>query len=377
LGGLVKAALIALAAFFLSAPAWAQMVSSGSFTPGHTVRCQNSTCTVVVDGGGAAGGNIPSQGYLTELGITNTGTPLCVNDALTSDPNGYHQLCFGANALGGGLIAYNAFAGANSLGLTIEINGADYPFPGAGGGNVLAPTSPTPTGGTVALWNGGTTLVTGPLPQTTIDGTVCALGGSCSPSVPISGLPALTAGHFFAGNASNRPVDVAVSGDVSCGTASATVPCTTVALQGRAVPSGPTTDGQILIGDSGTGNWHKSTLTVTPPLTITNAPGSITLAGGGGGGPVDASSNVFSGTITTTNTFQVLLAQNITRAGCTIQNRGANNIYISASSSPTLDNSLVVNPLGLYYCGGPGNVVITDALKITGTSGDAFAGAWQ
>ena len=72
---------------------------------------------VVSDAGSAASGN------LTELGITATGTPLCINDALVSSPGGYHQLCFGALALGGGIISYQAYGGATALPLLCDING--------------------------------------------------------------------------------------------------------------------------------------------------------------------------------------------------------------------------------------------------------------
>ena len=140
-----------------------QIVPSGSFTPGHTVRCQNSTCTVAVDGGGSAGSNKNGQGYLTEMGITNTGTPFCINDALINAPGGYHQLCLGANALGGGLFSYNSIGGAAPLGLNINLNGVNYPFPGAGNGNVIGPTNPAPTVGDVVIWNGGTTVADGGL----------------------------------------------------------------------------------------------------------------------------------------------------------------------------------------------------------------------
>jgi hypothetical protein len=66
---------------------------------------------------------------LAELSITNTGTPACINDAPITSVTGYHQLCLGANALGGGLISYNAYGGAPQLPLHFNINGTTYPFP--------------------------------------------------------------------------------------------------------------------------------------------------------------------------------------------------------------------------------------------------------
>ena len=87
----------------------------------------NPQGTVWGDAGGAAGSSLPGQHYLTELGITNSGTPFCINDALTNNPGGYHQFCFGANALGTGIISYNAYGSASPLALECNINGAVSP----------------------------------------------------------------------------------------------------------------------------------------------------------------------------------------------------------------------------------------------------------
>lgn len=131
------------------ASAHAQMTPTGTFVPGHTIRCLNNTCTVVGDAGPALGSSTSGSKYLTEIGITATGTPFCINDALTSGP--YHQLCFGALALGGGLISYNPYKGATALGLTVNLNGSNYAFPGAGNGNVVGPV--TTVVGDIPLWN--------------------------------------------------------------------------------------------------------------------------------------------------------------------------------------------------------------------------------
>lgn len=70
---------------------------------------------VIADAGPASAGN------LTELGITNTGTPFCITDALFSGPN--HQLCLGALALGGGLLNYGSNNGAATLPFTVSTSG--------------------------------------------------------------------------------------------------------------------------------------------------------------------------------------------------------------------------------------------------------------
>jgi hypothetical protein len=123
----VKWIVVALLALIPSL-ASAQMQPSGTFTPGHTVRAINSQGTAVSDAGGAGGSANFNTGYLTELGITAPGLPFGITDALTSAVGGYHQLMFGANSLGGGLISYNAY-GAAALPLRFNINGATYDFP--------------------------------------------------------------------------------------------------------------------------------------------------------------------------------------------------------------------------------------------------------
>lgn len=154
----------------------------GTFTPGHALRA-TTTSGAYSDAGGAAGSTAFGQGYLTELGITGTGTPFCINSALISGP--YYQFCLGASALGGGLISFNAYGGAAPLGLNIFLNGVSYPFPGPGSGNVIAPTSPTPTAGDAAIWNGGTTVKDGGLSAPHV-ASLTALSNSC---VGSSGCP--------------------------------------------------------------------------------------------------------------------------------------------------------------------------------------------
>ncbi len=125
-----RAILSAFFALFITVTAQAQVQPSGTFTVGHVFRIQNPAGTAVVDGGGAAGSSHNGVGYLTEIGITNTGTPLCINDALIS--GAYHQLCFGANALGSGLISYNAYNGAAEFPLIFNVNGVNIPsIPGS------------------------------------------------------------------------------------------------------------------------------------------------------------------------------------------------------------------------------------------------------
>jgi hypothetical protein len=126
------------------------------------------------------------------------------------------------------------------------------------------------------------------------------------------------------------------------------------------VPSGPISSGQPVAAPPGV---------LDPlPVLVTN-PSS--------GAATGASSNPVNGTIAVTNTFQSLITMNASRKACSFQNQGTHNMYFSVASSPTLANSYQVTPFTIFYCSGPGNITITDAIQITGTAGDAFAGGWQ
>lgn len=143
------------------------LFATGALTPGHALVLQQTGTpgsAVTRDGGPALAGNF------TEFGITNNGLPLCVRDLAQQ-----HLLCFGALALGGALISYNPIGNGTPLGLSINLNGTNFPFPGAGGGNVVAPVSPFPTAGNLAEWNGGTTAIDSGISVTTINNRVPTL----------------------------------------------------------------------------------------------------------------------------------------------------------------------------------------------------------
>lgn len=116
--------IVAIAAcVIISAAAQAQVRQSGTVTPGHIA-------------GWAANGVVSDASNLTNGGLTSvpivaTGTPLVVRDAATTSLTGYHELAIGANSLGGGLISYNAYGGAASLPMQLNINGSTFTLPGS------------------------------------------------------------------------------------------------------------------------------------------------------------------------------------------------------------------------------------------------------
>ena len=152
---------INLAAILLfSSTAYAQSpLWSGQYVPGHAV--QQAVAGVLSDAGSSIGSSTKGVGYLTELGITNTGTPFCINDALINAVGGYHQFCLASSATVGGntgaFLTYNAYGGAANQPIYFSLNGVNYQFPGAGNGDVLGPASVG--SGDFAVYNGTNPLL--------------------------------------------------------------------------------------------------------------------------------------------------------------------------------------------------------------------------
>lgn len=89
-----------------------------------------------------------------------------------------------------------------------------------------------------------------------------------------------------------------------------------------------------------------------------------------------------SSTISVTNTFQQIWPANVApqyRRGCTVQNNGANNMWVTEGipfASATKAKATVINPGGVYNCQF-GGMVLVGEIAITGTSGDAFYAAQE
>jgi len=90
--------------------------------------------------------------------------------------------------------------------------------------------------------------------------------------------------------------------------------------------------------------------------------------------PASTTTTDASGTISATNTFQKVLSSNVTRSGCTIQNNGSHNMFVTENrglSGSSLTNSTILAPGGIYHCE-VGGMVLTGEIDITGTAADAF-----
>lgn len=85
-------------------------------------------------------------------------------------------------------------------------------------------------------------------------------------------------------------------------------------------------------------------------------------------------------TMTTAGTFQSVLAANLARHGCTIQNTSADTeyVYFGANASATTANALQLPPGAAITCSSNG-VVLTDNVSMTSkvTNGATAALVWQ
>lgn len=140
-----------LAVIGTPALAYAQssLLQGGPIAPGHVPVYVNdySQQPIVADSGLASGG-VAGAG-ITELGLTEQGaglppyanagsgpdgTNFCDYDGPTKGATGYHYLCLGPNADGGGLLTYGAVGDVPTLPFQMVINGTTYTLPLTGSG---------------------------------------------------------------------------------------------------------------------------------------------------------------------------------------------------------------------------------------------------
>lgn len=118
---------------------------------------------------------------------------------------------------------------------------------------------------------------------------------------------------------------------------------------------------------TGNGNGCQNVDSTFPlPTTATTSPAAGSTTTGGT-------------TIAVTSTFQQVLAAATGRKSCLVQNTGSNTqyVYFGVIGSATLSNSFQVAPGQPISCATPNGVVLTDAVNITGTAGDAYVAASQ
>ena len=91
---------------------------------------------------------------------------------------------------------------------------------------------------------------------------------------------------------------------------------------------------------------------------------------------VPVPSKNLSGTITTTNTFQLVQSQSANRLGCTIQNNATaasgDVMWVFFGSTPSKAAAVQLAPGQSVSCVVEAAIVVSDPVYITGTAGDAF-----
>jgi hypothetical protein len=92
-----------------------------------------------------------------------------------------------------------------------------------------------------------------------------------------------------------------------------------------------------------------------------------------------ATTLVTGSTISVTNTYQALLAADSARKGCLFQNQGTHTMFIFPGTVAAANTAGVaagsgamqIAANGTFNCG-MGNMLVSDQLVVTGTSGDGF-----
>jgi hypothetical protein len=112
------------------------------------------------------------------------------------------------------------------------------------------------------------------------------------------------------------------------------------------------------------------------PCIMVDARADVTVA------PTQRTTVMGNGTIATGNTFQSIMAADLNRTGCIIQNTSTHTMYVyfGATASATTSNTFQVPAGGFIYCGagGSGVVALTDNVAITtSTTSDTFVFAFQ
>ena len=169
-GRLRAAFFIAAAALFASTGgvrAQGVMQQMGPSTAGHLIMGLGVKGQTLDAGGPTTANGPPKNNSLpgtlpTGLGIVNSGLGHCQWSVYASAP--YSEFCWGFDGAGNPRITIDRVGGGPNPTMTWSLNGTVYQFPGPGNGNVLGPTSPAPTAGNLATWNGGTTQADSALP---------------------------------------------------------------------------------------------------------------------------------------------------------------------------------------------------------------------
>ncbi len=319
--------------------AFAQVQQSGTVTAGHVSKFVTSG--VIGDGGTA------TNGSLNAVGITATGTPFCINDALTTSSTGYHQFCLGANSLGGGLLSYNALGGASVLPFQVNINGTTTTL---GTGTVSAGTAgqlPYYAGtGSTVIGNANLNVSSGTLTLGQAASVIgkLALAGSSSGTITIA--PQTAAGTYNF----NLPIDAGTTGYALVSGGGGSSPMTWASF-GGSVSTGTTGQTAYYTGN-GTTVGGTSALVLTTTTAVMSPSGAVTIA------PSSASTmnNVaIGGSTPLAGTFTALTA-----TGAVALSPSSANVVLS----PTGTGVVTINPASV---GTVNNVVIGGSTPLAGS----------
>lgn len=137
------------------------------------------------------------------------------------------------------------------------------------------------------------------------------------------------------------------------------------------------TNGQLLIGDSNSTGLDVATLTAGANITITNGPGSITIAstGGSGGGTVTTTVPVNNGALAAFSTPTSITNGNLSGDVTTSNSLVTTLATVNANVGSFTNASITVNAKGLITAASSGGTVPTGANPSATVSGTAVNGS--
>jgi hypothetical protein len=246
----------------------ATLVTSSTGVPGYTGSMTNGQLVIGSTGATPVVGSITGAGSITV-------TPGAGTIQISSSAGG---------VVNPGIInelAYYATTGSAVSGLTTANNGVL--ITSAGGVPSISSTLPTAVQGNITsvgtigsgTWQGNTIAVGyGGTGATTIgaNGTLAQSNGSIYTFTTATYPSTTTANRLLYSSATNTVTDLATANSATLVTDTSGVPSWTSSM----------TNGQVLIGSTGA-TPVPATITGAAGITVTNAAGSITISGGGGG----------------------------------------------------------------------------------------------
>ncbi|NDD52996.1 hypothetical protein EBZ39_03810 [bacterium] len=310
---------------------FAEFSNAQVYTGGTGIDVSNTVISlqtpVTVPNGGTGAGTL--TGYVKGNG---TSAFTAASTVPTSDLSGTVGISQGGTGQTTQQAAINALAASTTNGTYLRGNGTNVVMSTIQATDV--PTLNQNTTGTASNVTGVVAIANGGSGQTTQQAAINALAG------------ATTNRYFLRGDGTNvsmaaiQAADVPTLNQNTTGTAAGL--SNTLATTSGGTGQTSYTDGQLLIGNTGTGSLSKATLTAGSGVSISNSAGGITISATGTGGTVTSVGVSFTGGIVSVGNSPVTTSGTI---GLTIAGTSGGIPYFSSASTWATSAALAASAL--------------------------------